>query len=308
MAKRKIIIDTDPGIDDALALFLAFSADEWDILGITSVGGNVPAAQTAENALRIAAFAKKNIPVYKGTDTPLYRTPHNAPHVHGVNGLGGVELPPASGKILEGAPGFIYKQAVKAGGELEIIALGPLTNLATAFLTYPDLASMIKKIWIMGGAARGGNATPAAEFNILADPEAAAAVFNSGAPIAMCGLDVTNRALYMPEDLERFGAIGNPVTSVLYQMGRSYMKFYHSFGFPGMGMHDPFAVAWALDPTLATAEKLRVDVELKGKHTYGKTVVDIYKVTGKEPNAEVALELDRDRFVEFFEDRMKRYG
>ena len=196
---------------------------------------------------------------------------------------------------------------MKAEGELEIIALGPLTNIAELMMVHPDTAHKIKSIIMMGGAVNGGNATPAAEFNFYADPHAAAVVFKSGVPLFMYGLDVTNRALLYPEEVQEMEQLGGPVIESLIGMMKWYMDFYRSIGHPGLGMHDPFAVACAIDPTLAGMESYHIEIETKGSLTRGKSVADVLKVTVKKANAQVAMTLDRDRFVKLFMDLMRTY-
>lgn len=302
------MIDCDPGIDDALALLMAFASDKLNVRALTTVAGNVPVRQTAENALRLAALAGADVEVAAGAEKPLYAERRHAESVHGANGLGGVELP--SGKALSSrsAVELLKDEIEKNPGELEIIALGPLTNIAGLLMSYPETAGKIKSIIMMGGAVYGGNATPAAEFNFYADPHAAGVVFRSGVPLFMYGLDVTNKALLYPEEVREMEKLGGPVIEALTAMMAWYMDFYRSVGHPGLGMHDPFAVACAIDPTLAGMESYHVEIETEGALTRGKSVADVLKVTGKEPNAQVAMTLDRDRFVKLFMDLMKTYA
>lgn len=302
------MIDCDPGIDDALALMMAFASDRLDIRGITTVAGNVSVEHTARNALGLAALAGVDLEVAAGAERPLYLPPRHAESVHGPHGLGGVEL--SSGRPLSprGAVEFLREEIEKARGELEIIALGPLTNIAQLLMTHPESAGKIKGIIMMGGAVNGGNATPAAEFNFYADPHAASVVFRSGVPLFMYGLDVTNKALLYPEEIAQLEQVGGPVIKTLIPMMEWYLDFYLSAGHPGLGMHDPFALACVIDPSLAGMEAYHVEIETEGALTLGKSVVDVLKVTGKEPNAQVAMTLDRERFVALFMELMKTYA
>ncbi|MBF9016762.1 MULTISPECIES: nucleoside hydrolase [unclassified Oceanispirochaeta] len=308
MLKRQIVIDCDPGIDDALALMMAFASDKLNVRAITTVAGNVSVENTARNALDLAALAGVDIEVAAGAAKPLYVPPKHAESVHGANGLGGVVLPKGKSLSSRSAVDLLRDEAGKAAGELEIIALGPLTNIAELLMVYPDTAKQIKSIIMMGGAVNGGNATPAAEFNFYADPHAAAVVFRSGVPLFMYGLDVTNRALLYPEEVRNMEQLGGPVIESLTGMMEWYMDFYRSIGHPGLGMHDPFAVACAIDPSLAGMESYHVEIETEGSLTRGKSVADVLKVTGKKPNAQVAMTLDRERFVKLFMDLMRTYA
>ncbi|MBB6478872.1 nucleoside hydrolase [Spirochaeta isovalerica] len=306
---RPVLLDCDPGIDDALAIFMALASDELKVEAITAVAGNVPVERTALNALQLVELSGYEVEVASGAGAPLYGKKKTAESVHGRNGIGDIELPPPVGALsCQTARELIYRKALEQGGELEIIATGPLTNIASALLIYPDLKNLIRHIWIMGGSAYSGNRTPAAEFNIYADPHGASIVFQSGVPITMCGLDVTNRALIYREDIERLSLFQSDVARKSAQMLTWYLGFYKSFGFEGVAMHDPFTVAAAIDPSLAATRHLYVDVETEGEFTFGQTVVDILKVSGKKPNAHVALELDNKGFVDLFEKLMRSYG
>ncbi|MBN2875631.1 MAG: nucleoside hydrolase, partial [Spirochaetales bacterium] len=218
--KRPIIIDCDPGIDDAVAILMALASPELDVVGITSVGGNVGIEATTRNALALAALAGRRVPVARGADTPLVATAKRAASVHGADGLGGVLLPQADWDVEPlAAWDFIRDAADRLGGELEIVAIGPLTNVALALAAYPRLTRAIRAVHVMGGSIGFGNATPAAEFNVYADPHAAAAVFRSGIPVDAYGLDVTNRATLTPAGLASLrkepGRVLTPVCAML---------------------------------------------------------------------------------------------
>jgi len=308
LLKRQIVIDCDPGIDDALALMMAFASDKLNVRAITTVAGNVAVEKTARNALDLAALAGVDIEVAAGAEKPLYVARKHAESVHGANGLGGVVLPQGKPLSSRSAVELLLDEIEKAAGELEIIALGPLTNIAELLMVHPHAAGKIKGILMMGGAVNGGNATPAAEFNFYADPHAASVVFKSGVPLTMYGLDVTNKALLYPEEVREMENLGGPVIEALTGMMEWYMGFYRSVGHPGLGMHDPFAVACAIDPSLAGMESYYVEIETTGPLTLGKSVADVLNVTGKKPNARVAMTLDRERFVKLFMDLMSTYA
>lgn len=301
---KKVVIDCDPGIDDALALMMAFASDSLEVLALTAVSGNVPVAQTAENALRLAALAGADVEVAAGAESPLIKDAHHAFHVHGLNGLGGVILP-AVGKISSRTAVNLLKDMIeKNPGELEIIALGPLTNIAHLLQQAPETATKIKKLSIMGGALKGGNATAFAEFNIFADPHAAALVFDAGIPIDMFGLDVTNRALLLPEEVRQVLEMGGPVLTPIGEMMQFYLNFYQSVGFEGLGMHDPFTVACVIEPDLAEMKSMALRVECEDPVSMGQTVV----VPGIDAFCKAAVELDNERFKDLFMRLMKTYS
>lgn len=303
MKTKKVIIDCDPGIDDALALMMAFASDKLDVLALTAVSGNVPVAQTAENALGLAALAGADIEVAAGADKPLIKAARHAFHVHGKNGLGGVVLP-ASGKVSSRSAVSLMKDMInRYPGELELIALGPLTNIALLLREAPETAPLIKKLSLMGGAVKGGNATPWAEFNIYADPHAAALVFDAGIPIDMYGLDVTNRALLLPDEVEKVVQMGGSVLSPLGQMMKSYLNFYQSVGFEGLGMHDPFTVACVIDGSLAEMIPLALRVECEDEIHMGQTVV----VPDVRKTCRAAVDLHNGKFKELFMSLMESY-
>ena len=307
--KRKIIIDCDPGIDDALAIFMALASDKLDVLGITTVAGNVGIDHVTANALSLVSMAGYQIPVCRGASGPfLIKREIGGVRVHGENGVGDVPLPePSFSEDPRSAAAFIHETARALDGELELVVIGPLTNIASALGQYPDLSKKIKRLIMMGGAAGFGNVTPAAEFNIYADPHAAAAVFQSGIPIDMYGLDVTNRALITEKEIAVLRASGKAIPVVCCDMLKTYADFYESVGFSGLALHDPFALACAVDESLAEYKECNVEVELQGTLTRGKTVVDTLGVTGKKPNARVAVELDREGFVSLLTDLLVSY-
>ena len=294
--KIPVIIDCDPGCDDAAALLLAFRCQELDIRGITTVSGNVSLDKTTYNALRLIELIGADVPVHAGADRPLLREPTYAPHVHGEDGLQGADLPApkgsASGKHAWDA---IYEEAVNQGGRLELIAVGPLTNLAIALRKYGDLAEKIKRIVIMGGASWGGNVTPCAEFNIYVDPEAADMVFRSGIPLCVCGLDVTLKAYLTAGEIKKIEEMGTPAAKLFARLtGTNCEKVFCREGAP---LHDPAAVLYAVDPSLFTVRRCWMAVETAGTITRGKTVTDCWSDAQKEPNADLVLEVDRERFA-----------
>jgi len=271
----RVIIDTDPGVDDALALLLAMRSPELKIEGITPVAGNVPLKLTLPNALRMVEVAgRAEIPVAAGGREPLVRRLVTAAYAHGENGLGGAEFPePKIKPIPESAADFIRRTVRKYPGEVTLITIGPLTNVGVALRGDPELAGMVRNLVMMGGSLSGGNITPAAEFNVYVDPEAARIVFQSGIPITMVGLDVTRKTTLTEEHVRRLEAAQNPVSQAAAKIGRNVLEHNRKEGFlVGPNMHDPLAVASFINPELLKYEDYYVDVETEGELTAGATL------------------------------------
>jgi len=305
---RNIIIDCDPGIDDALAIFMALASSRLNVLGITTVAGNVNISHVTRNALSLVSLTGKQVPVCRGASGPFLVPRKEGGHVHGENGVGDVTLPiPSFSEDSRPAAEFIRETAAANSGNLDLVAIGPLTNVAAALVMYPSVKRDVRRIIMMGGAAGFGNVTPAAEFNIYADPHAAAAVFQSGIPIDMYGLDVTNRALITEDEIASLRATGKTIPLLCCDMLRTYADFYHSVGFSGLALHDPFALACAIDESLVEFRECHVAVETQGTLTRGKTVADLHGVTGKPVNARVALELNRDGFISLMTELLCSY-
>ena len=310
MKRFPVILDCDPGVDDAVAILLAKQLPELDVRAITTVAGNVEVEKTYANAHRILHVAKWEVPVYMGAAGPLVGTQVTATGIHGADGLGGVEVP---GAVVPSVPeerawDVIYREAVAAGGALELIAVGPLTNLAIAFAKYRELPKLIRRIVIMGGAATLGNTTPAAEFNIYADPEAAEMVFQSGVPVHMVGLDVTLKSYLTASEIDAIAALGSEQAKFFHGILQNVLAFSTKLGLPGVSMHDPAAVLYAVDASLFQAEEAGVHVECKGSITRGKTVTDLYSDAQFEKNAYVVTEVDRPAFVERVKTLLARYA
>lgn len=309
MDKHLIWLDCDTGTDDAQAILCANALPELEIVAISAVAGNVELEKTYHNALRLNRLMGTAYPVYRGAEKPWLRPLETGYKYHGENGLGGVELPlpepcPETKKLAWDA---LYRTARELGGRLEIIATGPLTNIGTALMAYPDLPRWIKRIVIMGGSAGGGNRTHAAEYNIYADPHAADAVFRSGIPMVMCGLDVTMQAVFSEEDLNRIGAKGTAAARLFRD---ALMTPLHAQeGGAGVKLHDAVAVLYAARPALFTGQMAGVAVETRGTVTLGKTVTDLWS-DQKFPfrNAFVVLGLDHAAFVQTVQDLIWSYA
>jgi len=271
----RVIIDTDPGVDDALALLLAMRSPELKIEGITPVAGNVPLELTLPNALRMAEIAgRTEIPVAAGAKAPLVRRLVTATYAHGENGLGGAVFPePKTEPIAMPAAEFIRETVRKYPGEITLITIGPLTNVAAALNSDPDLAGLVRSLVMMGGSLSGGNITPAAEFNVYVDPEAARVVFQSGIPITMVGLDVTRRTSLTDDHVRVLESAQNPVSQAAAKIARNAIDHNRERGFlVGPNMHDSLAVAAFLDPSILTWKEYYVDVETTGELTAGETL------------------------------------
>ena len=308
---RPIIIDTDPGQDDAVAILVALAAPELDIVGITTVAGNVPQPLVTTNALKLCELVGRiDVPVYAGADQPLERELYTAEYVHGPTGIDGADLPaPVTTAAGKGAVEFIIESCLAAGDDgITLCPVGPLTNIASAIAREPTIIPKIREIALMGGGFfQGGNTTPVAEFNIYVDPHAAAIVFRSGVPITMFPLDVTHKALILPDDLDRIRSIGTPVGDAVAGMLDFYERHdVEKYGIPGGPLHDPCVVAYLIDPSLFTGKACRVDVETDSELTIGQTVVDWWGVTGSTPNAMVMSEVDRQGFVDLVVEHIAR--
>ncbi len=310
--RRRILLDCDPGRDDALAIAMALaSSEEIDLAGITAVAGNVPLEVTWRNARFLRELCGyPDLPVHAGADRPLVREPVTAVRHHGESGIEGVEVElPAGPAGSRRAVGFIA-DTLRASGDQEVtlVAIGPLTNLALVVREHPDLMPKVREIVVMGGASRaGGNVTPAAEFNVYADPHAAAIVFDCGRPLTIHGLDVTHQVLAAPRHAERLAAGGGEparrLAPLLHPVAASEEA---RFGPERSPIHDPCTIAWLLRPELFATEPVPVAVETEGTHTMGSTVVDWWGVTGREPNARWVTEADGEAVLDLLVERISR--
>ncbi|MCE8519618.1 nucleoside hydrolase [Ruegeria pomeroyi] len=312
MPPRKIIIDTDPGQDDAVAILLALaSPDEIEVLGITAVAGNVPLPLTAKNARIVCELAgRPDVPVHAGCDAPIARKLVTAEHVHGKTGLDGPDLPEPTMPLQDAhAVDFIIDTLrAQAPGTVTLCPLGPLTNIATAFTRAPDIVTRVQEIVLMGGAYfEVGNITPAAEFNIYVDPEAADIVFKSGAPIVVMPLDVTHKALVTKARNDAFRALGTPAGIAVAQMTDFFERFdKEKYGSEGAPLHDPCVTAYLLNPDLFSGRHVNVTVETTSDLTLGMTVADWWRVTDRAPNALFIGDIDADGFFTLLTDRLAR--
>lgn len=309
MSRIPVWIDCDTGVDDAAALLTAHRLAALEIVGISTVAGNVPLDRTIRNTLKVCELMGADYPVFPGAERPWRRPYEDASKFHGADGLGGAALPePKRAAQEEAAWDALFRAAEAYAGRLEVVTIGPLTNLATALVKYPQLAKRIRRILMMGGAAVGGNRTPCAEFNIYADPDAAQAVFRSGVPIVMCGLDVTHQAYLTAEEIEALTRQETAVTRFFLASTRRALELNLAAGQPGLCLHDVCPLLYLARPELFEGRQAGVYVETRGELTRGKTVTDLYSDHQFETkNAFVVLKIDRPRFLEIVSAALRSY-
>jgi len=312
--RKKIIIDCDPGQDDAVALLLAFaSPDELELLGITAVGGNVPLALTQRNARMICDIAgQQQVAVYAGCAEPMQRKLQTAEAIHGETGINGIDIfEPETPLQSRHAVDFIIDTLLAAeGASITLVPTGPLTNIATAIDREPAILPHIERIVVMGGAMReGGNCTPSAEFNIFVDPQAADIVFRCGRPITAMGLDVTHQVLSTRDRVDRIRTLGNPVATATADM-LSFFDRYDTVKYASKGapLHDPCTIAWLLRPDLFVGKDCNISIETQSELTMGHTAVDFWHVTDRPVNATWIYSVDAPGFYDFLISRLARFG
>ncbi len=298
-----IVIDCDPGHDDAIAILLALASPEVELIGVTTVAGNQTLDKTTRNALVTLEIAgRSDVPVAAGAGAPLQRELRTAAHVHGETGLDGPELPEPSTRPVGTQAVDLLAELIEPG--VVLVPTAPLTNVALMLQQHPDVRNRLEHIVWMGGAIAEGNVTPAAEFNAFVDPEAAAIVFGSGIPITMVGLDVTHRALFTRTHAEQLRGAGRAGRFVA-ELSDFFQAFHErSYGFDGSPIHDAMAVAHVIDATLMLTGRANVAVETRSELCDGRTVVDLRGVTGREPNADVGIGVDAERFLELLVSRI----
>jgi inosine-uridine nucleoside N-ribohydrolase len=299
-----IVIDCDPGHDDAIAILLALSSPEVEVRGITTVAGNQTLDKTTRNALKVLELAgRTDVPVAAGADAPLKRTLRVAANVHGESGLDGPDLPEPTTKAVDAHAADFLAELIEPG--VVLVPVGPLTNVALTLQRHPDVRDRLERIVWMGGAIAEGNVTPAAEFNAFVDPEAAAIVLGSGIPVTMIGLDVTHKALFTRDHADRLrgaGAAGRAVA----ELSDFFQRFHESrYAFDGSPIHDALAVAHVIDPTLVTTLNCNIAIETASEHCDGRTVVDRWLVLEDAPrNGHAGIDVDADRFLELLVERI----
>jgi len=309
MSPHRIIIDTDPGIDDALTFLFALVSPEIKLEALTTTQGNVTLEKATRNALSVLELAQaSHIPVVPGSVLPLVQPLRASADVHGVSGLGNAKLPePRTKPIQKHAVDFLIEKILAEPSEISIFPIGPLTNIAMAIRKEPKFAKAVRQLVIMGGAIQeGGNVTPLAEFNIYVDPHAAYIVFHSGIPITLIPLDVTHKCLLKQEHIDRLLKINSPISKFIRDAVQVYVRASYERGFEGCALHDPLTLATIIAPELLTLKEYYVDVDISGGISMGKTLADIYNVTKKSTNMKVGMNVRGDDFVELFVQHMEK--
>lgn len=310
---KKIILDCDPGHDDALALTMAVASPKIELLAVTTSAGNQTPDKTLNNAMRMLTLLhREDIPVAQGNQTPLVKPLETAPEVHGKTGLDGADLPEPDFAVQEiPAIELIAKTLRESSDKVTLVVTGPMTNAALFLRVYPDLAKeKIDQIVFMGGAMGLGNWRPSVEFNIFVDPEAAKIVMNFGIPLVMAPLNVTHKAQILKNEIEEIGKINNPVAHAFYGLLNFFEQYHENpkWGLKGAPLHDPCTIAWLIDPEMFETDWMNVDVETQGDLTRVETVCDYYLLTGKPANTEVLLGIDREKFIKLIMDTMKSFN
>lgn len=308
MKKIPVIIDCDPGLDDVVALLMAGRNEKIDLKAVTVVGGNQTLEKVGKNTLEVLSLADIYVAVGFGFRGPMVRELLVAAEVHGEDGIHGLVLPEPRLKSSELHAIDLMAEIVTSSEEkITLVAMGPLTNIAIFLRKFPELKGKIEKISLMGGAIKGGNCTRSAEFNIYVDPEAADIVFKSGIPIIMSGLDITQKASVLPEDIEEIKGIDNKVAKFLSQVLEKLLSYHRTTGFNGCHLHDPVALLAVTNPEMIKTKALHVEIELEGKHTRGMTVANEAERFNQDPNADVGFHIDREAFVKEIIDSIKKY-
>lgn len=306
---KKIVFDTDPGIDDSCAILLALASPELSVEGLSIVHGNCSLEQATKNALSVLELAHaSHIPVAKGCELPLVQPSLLAPETHGATGLGYAKLPePHTKPTVQHGTDFLIEKIMSSPGEITLVAIGPLTNVALAIRKEPRIVKAIKELIIMGGAIRSeGNTTALAEFNTYVDPHAAHIVYHAGIPTTLVPLDVTYQCILTPGDVQRLRQVDSPITKFVEDATRFYMEFHDEFqSIDGCVINDPLALALTFAPELCTYSELSVDVDISGGISMGKTIGDFYNYDKKPANMKVALGVNATGFIELFVERIQ---
>ena len=310
MEKQKVILDCDPGHDDAINIMLAGRNDKIDLLGISVVAGNQTIEKTSKNALDVCQYLGIDVPVYAGCGQPMIRDKQMvAGDIHGESGLDGPVFQPLTKTLeKEHSVHFIINTLLQSDGDIILAPTGPLTNIAMAMRMEPKIIPKIKRIVMMGGCYQLGNVTPAAEFNIIADADAAHVVFTSGRPITMVGLDVTRKVLCYPAIVERMEKINTPAAKLFADLMRFFNQSQKEvFGWEGGPLHDPVTVASILDPSLLVTKPMYTEIDIRSVQSYGRTNCDFFGYSGKEPNSDVAIDIDVEKFWDIIEQGIRNY-
>ena len=309
--KRKIILDCDPGHDDAIAIMLAAKSEVLDLLGVSVVAGNQTVEKTVRNALNVCQYLGLDVPVYQGCGQPMIRDKQVvAGDIHGESGLDGPVFAPLT-KQAEKKHGvqFIIDTLLASDGDITIVTTGPMTNLAMAMRLCPDIIPKIHEIVLMGGSYQLGNVTPAAEYKIIADADAAHVAFTCGRKITMIGLDVTRKVLCYPSIVERMGRIDNSAAKLFVDLMTFFNKSQKEvYGWEGGPLHDPVTIAYLINPDILTVKEMYTQIDIRSEQSYGRTNCDFFHYMGKEPNSFVAIDIDPEKFWDVVEDGIRKYS
>lgn len=311
MIKRKIILDCDPGHDDAIAIMLAAKSQAIDLLGITVVAGNQTLDKTVVNALNVCQYLNLDMPVYRGCENPMIRDKQIvADDIHGDSGLDGPKFEPLNREV-EKQHGVLYiiDTLLKSEGDITVVTTGPMTNLAMAIRLCPEILPKIQEIVLMGGCYQLGNMTPAAEFNVLADGDAAHVVFTCGRKITMVGLDVTRKVLCLPSIMERMAKTQNKASKLFIDLMTFFNKSQNEvFGWAGGPLHDPVTIAYLIDPSVLTTKEMFTQIDIRSEQSYGRTNCDYFNYFKKKPNSNVSIDIDVEKFWDIIEEGIKAYN
>ncbi len=311
MEKRKIILDCDPGHDDAIAIMLAAKSPLIDLLGVTVVAGNQTLDKTVVNTLNVCQHLAIDVPIYKGCGQPMIRDKQIiAPEIHGESGLDGPIFAPLTRRVEpKHAVLYLAETLLQSDGDITVVTTGPMTNLAMAIRLYPEILPKIKEIVLMGGTYQLGNMTPAAEFNIFADADAAHVAFTCGRKITMVGLDVSRKALCLPSVMERMSKIGTSASQLFIDIMTYFNKTQKQvFGWDGGPLHDPITIAFLIDPTVLTVKEMFTQIDIRGEQSYGRTNCDFFHNSGKKPNSFVAIDINVAKFWDIIEAGLRAYS
>jgi len=310
MEKQRIILDCDPGHDDAVAIMLAGKNPNIEVLGITIVAGNQTLEKTTTNALNVCQYLGLNIPVYSGCGRPMIRERMIADDIHGDTGLDGPKFDPLTRKAeTKHAVNFIIDTLMASEGDITLVSTGPMTNYAMALRMEPAIASKIKQFVLMGGSYQLGNVTPAAEFNIIADADAAHVVFTSGRKVVMLGLDVTRKVQCYSSVVERMSKINNRASRLFVDLMTFFNKSQKEvFGWDGGPLHDPVTIAYLIDPSVVTTKEMHTEIDIRSTQSYGRTNCDFFGYLGKNPNSFVGIDINVERFWDIIEEGIRLYS
>lgn len=308
MDKRKIILDCDPGHDDAVAIMLALSSDKLDLLALSVEAGNQTLEKTGRNALNLVQYFNKDIPVALGETHPLKKKLETCPKIHGESGLDGFTFPKLIKQFDKLSAVELMKKLLLENEKVTLVPTGPLTNIATLLIKYPEVKSHIEEIVLMGGSIGYGNVTPAAEFNIFVDPEAADIVFKSGLTIKMMGLDVTRKVKLTYSMLEDFKKINNKASILFCDLMKVFIDNQKDvFGFVGAPLHDPVTIAYLIDPSVVSLKEMNTEIDISGGPSYGRTNCDQFNYLNRKPNSFVAIDIDTNKYWEIIKKGLESF-